>query len=767
MASRQIAIRITIDNREAVNAARAQEIAMRALNAETDKHTQLQNGLTNSFIKGNLAARAISVTYNILKNAFQDVIKSAAEFEFTMAKVQAISGDGDSSIKSLSNTIKDLALSSNKSAVEIAKAALEMNKIGLTNPQVRLLLGSVVALSTALDEDLVKSGETVVNILNAYGDSVLLGKKRTEELAFTVGASALNMESFGTAFAYVGATAKLAGVKFEDLTAAMDVLSNAGIRASTIGTQLRRIIADLSDENSKASKAVGGTIESLGGLIPTMEKLRQVTPKGDEGVAFLTEKFGRTATSVAAILALNTEEMKKLSEATEGSVGNLDRMQGIMNDTFLAKWEHFANITKSLGTGPMGILKAGLSGVNDALDGMVQAFEAAAKANHDFLTAAETKNSLAKGGGFGDLLVGDQAKLKEQLAAVDSLMKKKQEMEGESNSTTKGADDTLDRIKTDFEVYKTFGGKFDFSNANKQLTELANNLMKVGEAKEAVKVMRELRAIQNEDKKKEFSPQFRSAIRKEFQDSDFTKEVQKAISPKHTKKDAEETRKAQDSANKFILEQTKDSTGETSKKAKLAILEIEQKEKLEVFKKYGLSTTEFEKAQQLERTEYSKRLNREEFQTKVALAGQYVGAASAATMALAKNYKSFHVLAKTAAIAEVAMNTAVSVSKVWGQTGIYGIIAQAAPIAMGLTQAAIISQQKLATGGDQIVRTPTLFMAGEAGAERVRVTPRTKMGDESSGGGGPTFIIQGDVYDYDKFQRKVKMAQGSHKGAFV
>ena len=65
MASRQIAIRITIDNRDAINAARAQEIAMRAMNEQTEKQTQLQNGLTNSFIKGNLAARAISISYNL------------------------------------------------------------------------------------------------------------------------------------------------------------------------------------------------------------------------------------------------------------------------------------------------------------------------------------------------------------------------------------------------------------------------------------------------------------------------------------------------------------------------------------------------------------------------------------------------------------------------------------------------------------------------------------------------------------------------------
>jgi len=74
-------------------------------------------------------------------------------------------------------------------------------------------------------------------------------------------------------------------------------------------------------------------------------------------------------------------------------------------------------------------------------------------------------------------------------------------------------------------------------------------------------------------------------------------------------------------------------------------------------------------------------------------------------------------------------------------------------------------EQKFASGTDMVVRGATTFVAGEAGMERVRVTPRAKMNE--SEGGGMSITIQGDVYDYDKFQRKVKQAMASHKGAFV
>jgi tape measure domain-containing protein len=44
-------------------------------------------------------------------------------------------------------------------------------------------------------------------------------------------------------------------------------------------------------------------------------------------------------------------------------------------------------------------------------------------------------------------------------------------------------------------------------------------------------------------------------------------------------------------------------------------------------------------------------------------------------------------------LAQIAMNTAMAVAKVWGQTGVAGIIAELAPIAMGLTQTAIVLGQ--------------------------------------------------------------------------
>lgn len=794
MASRQIAVRITIDNRDAINNARAQEIAMRGLNEQTDRHTHLQDGLTNSFIKGNLAARAISVSYLSIRDSLKFAGSEAVQFEHNLTKIAAITDTGGASLRSLEKTVRDLSLATNQSQNELAKTALEMSKMGLTGPEVEKALGGVAKLARAMDEDLVRTGETVVAVLNAYGFSVNDANKVTNELAFTVKASALSIESFGTAFSYVGGTAKAAGVSFTELQGSMDVLSNAGIKASTIGTQLRRIIADLSDPSSKAGQAIGGqTIETLG-LVGALGALREQ----NIDIAGLTAIFGRTASSVASILIRYSDVVGDLAKKT-GDVGDItDEMSTKMNTTLASSLAGITVAWADLGISvskSTGFVKEFTDQVRLALDtvaertdqkSLVNKFQAANPDQFQSILRRDDPNSVRSLFGFNtDNVVAEspefqtwklvqsrvEADLKRKENAVSELKAMFQNIQLPKNfdpntqldliqiapentymfnymkklfgTDEKGFQEAMQRAKIEFalKAEHVTGEEFDTSSLKK---------------KKKVKATPDFDPMDVFDRLQDLQP-----------NGDTHAEAFMKRQNKRDNRDDEHVQRLKDSAQKFILEQDKGPDGETSNKSKLALFDLEQKEKLAVFKKYQIDTTEFEKAQARERLEYSSRLETQKFQMYASLAASYASTASTVTAALAQNYKSLGGLAKTAAMAEIAINTAIAVSKVWGQTGLYGVFAQAAPIAMGVAQAAIVSQQKFASGTDQVVRQPTMMMVGEAGAERVRVTPRNKMREDSDGGGGATFIIQGDVYDYDKFQRKVKMAQDSNRKAFV
>jgi hypothetical protein len=73
---------------------------------------------------------------------------------------------------------------------------------------------------------------------------------------------------------------------------------------------------------------------------------------------------------------------------------------------------------------------------------------------------------------------------------------------------------------------------------------------------------------------------------------------------------------------------------------------------------------------------------------------------------------------------------------------------------------------KFASGTDQVVTKPTMFMAGESGRERVTVTPRAKM-SSSGGGEGLTVVIQGNVLDGAQFVDFVEMANAKLKRRLI
>jgi len=101
-------------------------------------------------------------------------------------------------------------------------------------------------------------------------------------------------------------------------------------------------------------------------------------------------------------------------------------------------------------------------------------------------------------------------------------------------------------------------------------------------------------------------------------------------------------------------------------------------------------------------------------------------------------------IAKLAAIANIAQG----VTKAFAQGGIAGFATGASVAAAGAAQIATIEAQiasikKAQFGMDEMLSKPTLILAGEAGPERVQVTPADRP--SSRGGGGMTINFLGPV----------------------
>ena len=244
-----------------------------------------------------------------------------------MTKISVISNIVGEDLKSLEETIRGIAKQSPKTGTQIAKAALEMSKMGLAGKDLEDSLEGVVGLSIALDEEVSNVGQTMVAIKNVFQQDASELTNIADKMFTTLGNSALNLEKFSTAFSFAGASARLAGVSFEELSGLMGVLADNGIKASTIGTQLRQVFTRLDNSSSKVSKAIGANSLRTRGLSGTLEILNQVIQSSGDAY----ELFGQRAISVVDILTKNIDKIEDLT----GKTNAMEKSTKVASETLL------------------------------------------------------------------------------------------------------------------------------------------------------------------------------------------------------------------------------------------------------------------------------------------------------------------------------------------------------------------------------------------------------------------------------------------------
>ena len=170
-------------------------------------------------------------------------IKAATDFEFSMAKVQAVSKFTGEEMEVMENQAKELGATTSRSASEVAELQLELAKLGRTSTEIEQMTESVLSLSIAFDTELGETARVVGATLNQFGLDASESGRIADNMATLFGSSALDLEKFDTAMRTVGPTASAMGLSVEEAGAALGILVNAGVDASTAGTALTKLPA--------------------------------------------------------------------------------------------------------------------------------------------------------------------------------------------------------------------------------------------------------------------------------------------------------------------------------------------------------------------------------------------------------------------------------------------------------------------------------------------------------------------------------------------
>lgn len=231
------------------------------VDAAMSKAESLANGFHKAGEKvvqvGSGLTKAVSMPLTALGGVS---VKTAATFEDAMLKVQSLSGASREEYEQLSEAAKKYGATTAWSAKDVADAMGYMALAGFDTKEILASVSGMLSLASASGEDLATVTDILTDSMTALGDGAGEAARYADVLATTQAKTNTTVGMLGEAFKYVAPLAGSYGYQLEDITAALGMMANAGVKGSMSGTALASIITRLGTNTSGARDA----IEELG-----------------------------------------------------------------------------------------------------------------------------------------------------------------------------------------------------------------------------------------------------------------------------------------------------------------------------------------------------------------------------------------------------------------------------------------------------------------------------------------------------------------------
>lgn len=256
-------------------------------------------------------------------------MKVGVQFDRTMSKVGAISGATGDDLESLRKKALELGSSTKFSASQISEAMTFMGMAGYDTGQILDSVNGVVNLSIAGNVDLATASDIVTDGLSSMGLSAKDCNDYVDIMAATITSSNTSVELMGETMKYAGAVAGGLGIEMEDLSVAIGLMANAGIKGSSSGTALRSGLTRLISPTQKAyntmqdfgieiQKNEDGTVNLAETISHLRDKLGGLDATTQASV--VSTVFGKEAMSGwMSVINATDEDVKKLTASVKGS----------------------------------------------------------------------------------------------------------------------------------------------------------------------------------------------------------------------------------------------------------------------------------------------------------------------------------------------------------------------------------------------------------------------------------------------------------------
>lgn len=296
-----------------------------------------------------IAAAGIAASLQEIYEAYMECVNIAADFEEGMSNVEALSGATADEMAQLTAKAKELGAETKFSAQESAEAMGYMAMAGWEASEMLAGMDGVLQLAAASGEDLAMVSDIVTDSMTAFGLTAADTAHYADVLAAAATKSNTSVAYMGETFKYAAPVASALGYSIEDVSVAVGLMANAGIKGSVAGTSLRNVFNGLLEGATLTSAAFGeyeytaikadGTMRSFS---ETINDLRYYFDQMTEAekVANAEAIAGmRGYSGLLAILNSTNEDYASLTESINNCTGAAQRMAAVKMDNLNGELE--------------------------------------------------------------------------------------------------------------------------------------------------------------------------------------------------------------------------------------------------------------------------------------------------------------------------------------------------------------------------------------------------------------------------------------------
>lgn len=258
-------------------------------------------------------------------------VKTAADFESEMSKVEAISGASADEMDQLEAKAREMGEATKFSASEAGQAMEYMAMAGWKADDMLSGIEGIMNLAAASGEDLGTTSDIVTDALTAFGMSAAESTHMADVLAAASANANTNVSMMGESFKYVAPVAGSLGYTVDDIAIALGLMANSGIKASQAGTSLRTILTNMVAPSEKADgalAALGVSLEDGNGHMYTFREVMEQLRAGMGELQMPVEEFQQHVANLDQLLEDGTiteenyaEQMADLTQRAYGAEG--------------------------------------------------------------------------------------------------------------------------------------------------------------------------------------------------------------------------------------------------------------------------------------------------------------------------------------------------------------------------------------------------------------------------------------------------------------